>query len=86
MGTFIEGWLREGRLKRGTGHSRWSSSVAMRSMKVKPEIMSRMAIYHRRDETRPPGSKVVYTESGEGKIDLTGNIAPLSGHKTINIT
>jgi hypothetical protein len=55
-------------------------------MKVKPEIISRIAIYHRRDETRSLSGKVVYTGSGEGKIDLKGNIAPLSGHKAVNIT
>jgi sugar phosphate isomerase/epimerase len=37
----------------------------------------RIAIYHLKDETHALGGKIVYTEPGEGKIDLKGIIAPL---------
>jgi len=37
----------------------------------------RIAIYHLRDETHALEGAIVYTEPGEGKIDLKGIIAPL---------
>lgn len=37
----------------------------------------RIAIFHLRDETRSAAGKVVYSEPGEGKINLKGIIAPL---------
>lgn len=37
----------------------------------------RIAIFHLRDETRSPAGKVIYSEPGEGGINLKGIVAPL---------